>query len=235
MIEKFPECSKSKVYSKFHLINEAKPRILITDNDTVSEIMRYKYTTNTKVCALNFASFTSPGGGFLSGCNAQEEGLCHYSNLYETLSLEKEFYSYNKQHTNSGAYENRAIYSPKVYFSKDEKETYCDIITCAAPNLNYYNNLESKWAGDDKSTQKPFDNSKLLKSRIEFVLDIAEDNEVDVLILGAWGCGVFRQDPKEVARYFKELLNNSKYNFRTVIFAIPPGKNHDVFKEVFKL
>ena len=80
------------------------------------------------------------------------------------------------------------------------------------------------------------ENTKVLRSRIKFVLDMATVNEVDTLILGAYGCGVFGQDPNEVANIFKEYLTTThKGCFSKVVFAIPNGrdKNLQAFEKVF--
>jgi uncharacterized protein (TIGR02452 family) len=58
------------------------------------------------------------------------------------------------------------------------------------------------------------------------------ENYVDFPILGAFGCGVFKQNPTEVANIFKELINN--YEFKGVLFAIPGGANLQAFIDVFK-
>ena len=50
------------------------------------------------------------------------------------------------------------------------------------------------------------------------ILDVAAEEQVDVLILGAWGCGAFKNRSDVVARVFRTLLKN--YNFETVEFAL---------------
>lgn len=57
------------------------------------------------------------------------------------------------------------------------------------------------------------------------MLDIAEENDVKTLILGAYGCGVFGQDAKEVAGIFKKFLTTMHTSFDTVVFAVPDGMN----------
>ena len=101
------------------------------------------------------------------------------------------------------------------------------MITCAAPN---------KAAAQKYENVSDQANTEALKSRIQFVLDIAEKNEVKTLILGAYGCGVFGQDAKEVAGIFKEFLTTTHTSFDTVVFAVPDGKNGNYrrFAEVFK-
>lgn len=77
-------------------------------------------------------------------------------------------------------------------------------------------------------------NTKALRSRIEFVLKVANYNHAEVLILGAFGCGVFKQDPIEVATIFKEYLYKYPQSFREVYFAIP-NKNSQNYKAFDKV
>ena len=202
-----------------------KMRIFVEDLDSVAAILKYQ---GSKTAVLNFASYRSPGGGFIRGSIAQEECLCHESFLYNVLeSFQREFYEWNMQHKQKGLYLNRALYSPEIGFFRNVKEAFCDVITCAAPN---------KAAAQKYENVSDRENTEALKSRIQFVLDIAEKNEVKTLILGAYGCGVFGQDAKEVAGIFKEFLTTTHTSFDTVVFAVPDGKNGNYrrFAEVFK-
>lgn len=199
--------------------------LIVSSNDTVSEVIKQAKLSASFIGVLNFASFTSPGGGFLNGAHAQEEDLCHNSDLYERISLETDFYAYNIKHKNNGAYENRAIFSYDINFidPDTDKEYVVDVLTCAAPNKKTGSYSDVTW-----------NNSEVLKSRIQFILNILQAEEVQIPILGAWGCGVFGQDPREVAALFKEELISGKYNFEKVIFAIPIGYNYDCFKEIIE-
>lgn len=78
------------------------------------------------------------------------------------------------------------------------------------------------------------ENTEALTSRIHFIHQIVAEQEVDILILGAFGCGIFKQDPTEIAEQFKEEFKTSVV--RKVVFAIPPEKktsNIDAFLGVF--
>ena len=223
-IKNLTEISKhnSKIYGDTVLFHSN-----ISVIDSTAENALLDFPSDEKIpCILNFASFTRPGGGFIKGSIAQEEALCHVSNLYNILLTFKDEYdkNYNKPGYNSGLYDNWAIYSPDVYFNIDGVTRFANVITCAAPNYSVYKT---------KSNNINLYNY-ILHSRIKYILDIARDNNQENLILGAFGCGVFGNDPHTVARYFKETLENHK--FKNVIFAIPDSSNgnYEAFKKVFQ-
>lgn len=201
---------------------------MILDNYALSVSLN---NTNNKVAALNFASYKHPGGMFMQGSGAQEESLCHISILYNVLEcFNDSYYKNNKKALNKGLYLNRALYTPNVLFDFGEAKCFCDIITCAAPNISSLIRY-----GGPLSQNQLSEIYSVLKSRINYVLKIAASNNVDTLILGAFGCGVFRNNPYDVAGIFKEEINtNFKNVFNTVIFAIPDLKTYNTFKEVFK-
>jgi uncharacterized protein (TIGR02452 family) len=196
---------------------------ILLNTDSVNAVKQYY--EQGKTCVLNFASYKNPGGGFLTGSIAQEEALCHESTLYNVLSNEKfkPFYEYNNQHLNRGSYKNRAIYSPRVAFVDNNKELVCkaDVLTCAAPNFS----VAQRYGNFTKE-----ENSEALRSRIRFILSIMSENQVDTAILGAFGCGVFAQDPYEVATIFEKELQNIP--IPKAIFTIPGGKNLEAFRKI---
>lgn len=198
-----------------------KRNIIVEDIKTEDAV--FKYGEDKHLCVLNFASYKYPGGGFIKGAIAQEEALCHASDLYNVISDKKfnTYYEHNRQNTNRGLYKNFAIYSPNIIFNRvADNFISVDVITCPAPNLSHY---EGHF----------YDAMKAMHDRIKFILDITEKHKQKNLVLGAFGCGVFKNDPQFVAEVFKELLSSTKYNFDTIIFAIPGGINYKKFKEVF--
>lgn len=234
--EEIKKCiENSTVYSGLYLMeNEIKRKynsteFVVADADSVTAVLQFS-SKNSKVttAVLNFASYKFPGGMFLEGSKAQEEALCHESFLYNVLSDEKFncYYAYNKKHLNRALYHDRGIYSPDVIFERNDLKTKADVITCAAPNF--------ATAYTYQSVMKK-ENSESLRNRIDFLLSMAAANEVDNLILGAFGSGVFGQDATEVAEIFKMYLKN-KYEraFKKVIFAVPSGNgNYEAFVNTF--
>lgn len=213
-------CIYDDKYNFKNSLKNDSMNIIIDDIDSVNAIIKYsKY----KIAILNFASYKHPGGMFLQGSKAQEECLCHKSTLYNVLKEFKDYYSWNELNKNKALYKNRAIYSKDILFINNNNIYKCDVITCAAPN---------KMVAQKYCKVSNEENSKILNERIKFVLDIANEQNVSTLILGAFGCGVFGQNPYEVASIFKNLLIN--YSFNKIIFAIPGGNNYIAFKEIFK-
>jgi len=190
------------------------------DSATAARTIRTNHL-NDKICILNFASYKEPGGKFIQGSSAQEESLCHASNLYNILlRFDKVYYAPHREKgaTNRSLYYNEAIYTPNVIFSNNK----FDILTCAAPN----------WSAASRFGVPLDENNKALKSRIEFIKSILEENKVDIAILGAWGAGVYGQDPATVATYFKTEFNHS--SIPIVVYSIPDKNsvNYQTFKKI---
>ncbi len=179
---------------------------------------------------LNFANPHNSGGGVKHGARAQEECLDRCSNLYDSISSLKmlhEYYEYNRS-IKGYLFSDRIIYSPDVTVFKDDM-TYdrldesfkVDVITCAAP-YNVY--------GHDEDLLK-----KVFINRITNIFEAAIDNEVDMIILGAFGCGVFRNPPVLVADSFNQIIRDKyRYKFRKISFAIKKGSIFDNNLETFK-
>lgn len=176
-----------------------------------------------KVAVLNYANNHCVGGAPFSA-GAQEESLCRSSTLYPCISaMRGEFYRKHSAAFDAGELDymgnDDLIYTPDVVVFKTDERTdpfipqmmkedewyNVDVITCAAPEL---------WHGH----KKPADYESRIRSRIKKILDVAALQKAEVLILGGWGCGAFKNDPVIVANVFYELLKN--YNFETVEFAM---------------
>lgn len=199
-----------------------QPNQILVNDDSVSACFKYK---DGVTCVLNFSSYKNPGGMFYEGSKAQEECLCHESYLYNVLKEIKDFYEWNKKNLNKALYKNRAIYSKNVRFLRGEESVRVDVLTCASPNFkaaNKYKNVTRE------------ENHEVLKNRIKFIKNICENHEVKTLILGAYGCGVFRQDPYEVALLFQTIFTNSE--IENIYYAVPDeinSENFNAFNKVF--
>ena len=194
-----------------------------------------------KVTVLNFASSTSPGGGVENGASAQEECLCRVSTLFPCLTTQaawEKFYAPHRAAPNP-LHNDDIIYTKDVVVLKDDDYNVLsspfrvDVITCAAPNLrespsNRYNRNDG-----DAVHISPEKLLELHVKRARKILSAAAANGAEVLILGAFGCGAFRNDPAVVAAAYQQVLPQFLNHFKTVEFAVYCSprdlRNYDAF------
>lgn len=174
------------------------------------------------VLCLNFASAKNPGGGFLGGSQAQEESLARSSALYASLTAAPGYYDVNRA-CGTPFYTDHMILSPGVPVFRDDRGDLLDapyevsFLTAPAVNAGAVKKNEPH-----RSSEIPL----LMRRRIEMVLALAASEGYRHLVLGAWGCGVFRNDPAMVAGLFAEqLLGDGRYarSFERVAFAVLDG------------
>ncbi|MDD7282915.1 MAG: TIGR02452 family protein, partial [Clostridium sp.] len=121
-------------------------RIVVSPKRTLEAAAPYRYA-GKKVCVLNFASATNPGGGVTKGSSAQEEAICRCSTLYANLKEQKAWDSFYGPHRRQRdpLHNDDCIYTPGVMVFKsdteyprglpEEKWYSVNVLTCAAPNL----------------------------------------------------------------------------------------------------
>lgn len=185
-----------------------------------------------KIAVLNFASAANPGGGVENGSSAQEESLCRCSTLYPTLTqdwLWQQYYLKNRN-AHDNLHTDACIYSPAIIICKtddaypermEEKDwVTVDVITCAAPNLRHRpGNIHNPEYGERKIIS-PEEQYHLHLQRAKHILHVAAVNHADALVLGAFGCGAFRNDPQAVAKAYADTLKEYKGYFRHIEFAV---------------
>jgi uncharacterized protein (TIGR02452 family) len=206
------------------------PTIEVTNETTTNAALRLIDASHTNVVALNFASAVNVGGGFLGGSIAQEEDLCRCSGLYACLKSKPVFYNDNILY-DSAYYTDNVIYSPNVPFFRNdnhvlmEKPFELSIITAPAPCLRNMENIDQDML------------HVTLRCRIRKILQIAEDYKHKTLVLGAWGCGAFKNDPEIVANVFSEMLKEIPA-FEHICFAVYdndiPAMKFNTFNNIFK-
>lgn len=223
-------CQKARLNHKFY---GAKDEILCNKNrfESSAEIVVSKKRTfqaaeeyskkGFRTAVLNFANSFNPGGGVVEGARAQEECLCRVSTLYDSISskeMREKFYDPHCETFDDLATDD-LIYTPEVIVFKSDTDEpamlpenkwfSADVITCAAPCLG---------CDDDMISEKKL--QQLHYSRAKHILDAACQNKVEVLILGAFGCGAFCNPPSVVAQVYKQVLSEYANAFKTIEFAI---------------
>jgi uncharacterized protein (TIGR02452 family) len=205
--------------------------IEVRNETTLAGITRLLASGRGPVAALNFASAKNPGGGFLNGSQAQEESLARSSALYASLLRAPDYYLGHRR-LSSCLYTDAMILSPGCpVFRADDGTLHAEphlatFITSAAPNAGAI--------GGDEAADLP----DVFRRRGEYVLALAAAHGYDTLVLGAWGCGVFRNDPALVAATFAEHLYGLwAGRFLRVVFAVLDTSTRcetfEAFREAF--
>jgi uncharacterized protein (TIGR02452 family) len=216
----------------------------VTKERAIECALRLAKETTGRIAVLNFASPKHAGGGVVKGASAQEESICRITNLYPCLQAmqnKRVFYDTRQR----SPYTDQVLYSRDITVIKsdeyeprlltEDERIQIDIVTCAAPN---------------QTGQKIPDDElyKIICRRIRRVLDACVENGATNIVLGAWGCGAFRNPPKVVANalmagiyshhYEDGFADNYTFAFDNIVFAVYTRKyeqeNYDVFAEVIK-
>lgn len=223
--EKLSDASKTPRFEK-------EAEIIISKKRTFEAAQDYA-KLGEKVAVLNFASSTNPGGGVVNGAGAQEECLCRISTLYFTLDTDenwKRFYAPHRK-ARTPLHNDDILYTKNIMVFKSdttspkllpENEWYdVDVITCAAPNLR--ENPSNRYNSGDGTQRLILNNEELYslhEKRDTRIFDAAASQNVDVLVLGAFGCGAFMNDPKVVAKVMLNLAKKYAHSFKTIEFAV---------------
>ncbi|GAA1367341.1 TIGR02452 family protein [Streptomyces beijiangensis] len=215
---------------------DARTEFEVTGESSTQAAARMTAERPGAVAVLTFASARNPGGGYLNGAQAQEEALCRASALYATLLRVPGFYAHHRA-DRSPFYTDRVIHSPGVPVFRDDRGRLLStpfsvgFLTSPAPN-----------AGVIRS-RSPEDAHRIpegLAVRAERVLETAVACGYRRLVLGAWGCGVFRNDPARVAEAFRtHLTGEGRFggHFEQVVFAVldrdPASATRAAFADAF--
>ncbi len=208
--------------------HDAPADLVITPERTMGAARKY-LGSGKRICVLNFASSVTPGGGVINGAGSQEESICRISTLYAAISDKKTagaFYEKHWEMIRSGEMgrKNRddCIFTPGIVVIREdtfdcdllpEEEWYqVDVITCAAPDLRY----------DGEKTYDPEDEElrAVFEKRWRRILSVAAQNQADILILGAFGCGAFYNPPEISAQAFSNVFDEFSHCFEAVEFAV---------------
>lgn len=226
--EDITDCIKNTVfYTSYDLeqkkdtiaiVPYTKTKIEVWNTTTLSAILSLVTEENpNKMMCLNFASAKNPGGGFRNGAEAQEESLARASALYSSQLQASPFYETHRN-SKSCIYSDAMIYSSKVPVFRNNKgellsqPLFCNFITAAAVNAGVVMRQEPELAASIHT---------VMDKRMDKMLALALANGNETLILGAWGCGVFKNDPVMIANLFSKHLNGKYKNaFKRIVFAI---------------
>ncbi|MFM7141613.1 MAG: TIGR02452 family protein [Alphaproteobacteria bacterium] len=184
-------------------------------NETTLSAARRLLDDGVAPTALNFASATSPGGGFLTGARAQEEYLARSSGLHACLE-DRDMYAASRARLDP-FYDDWVIHSPDVPVFRDDTGAFveepwiCGILTSPAVQANGVRKYRPEREGEIEA---------VMRRRLRCVLAAASAHDARALVLGAWGCGAFGNDTSMIARLFREELDAWAAAFDRVVFAV---------------
>ena len=223
-----------------------KATVVVSKKRTYEAAKAYK---GNHVAVHNFASATNPGGGVVNGAGAQEECLCRCSNLYFCLNTPDMWGMFYTPHraAHDPIHNDDIIYTPNIVVFKTDTDRpelmerddwyIVDVITCAAPNLreppsNRYNSGD----GTRAVTLRDRELQVIHEKRLRRILDSAVINHADTVILGAFGCGAFCNEPQVVATAAANVVRDYMYAFKNIEFAVycrpSDDSNYRVFNSV---
>ncbi|CAJ0540129.1 Ff.00g073960.m01.CDS01 [Fusarium sp. VM40] len=224
-----------------------KTTIKIVNDDSFNaaiSLASSKSPSSGRVAVLNMASHSSPGGGWLKGARAQEEALCYRSSLY--LSLHRRYYPWKQR---------MGLYSPDVVIIRSDQDSghnllvpnvqpsdlpVVSILSIAALRTPDVSNVVVNTPGGSVTEPifaKPGDR-ELTKLKMRLCLRMAAQRNHGLLVLGALGCGAFRNPPKEVARCWLEVLKEPEFQggwWEEIWFAVFDKRgegNLEIFEEI---
>lgn len=173
---------------------------------------------------LNMACEDGPGGGVIGGCYGQEESLFRRSNLYVYLypysphALECNLQSKHPQYPLNGNFDGIYVRDAVIFREAENKGyellqnpfnmSFISVPAIREPILN-----------DGMLNKRDI---IIAKDKIRTILRLGLINSHDALVLGAWGCGIFHNPPRDIARLFKEVFLEEEFfnKYKKVVFAI---------------
>lgn len=229
---------ESKLYAKE--LHPAPPEVVkdtvveVVDRDCLAVARELLEAQLGRVAVLNMANRQTPGGGVYGGSGAQEE-YCfrcsdYFRSLYRYTPFAADFGLTQVQDQYPMDRDFGGCYSPNVtIFRGLEEEGYpfletpwkVDFIAVAALNCP---DMVTTPEGDRHLIHALVEPAK---RKMRTIFNIAIENGVDVLVLGAMGCGAFRNPPEHIAALFKEVLDEPPYKgrFVKIVFAIKGDHN----------
>lgn len=224
---------KQEAVSRISDNRGVQPKIEVTDESTLAAARRLVVQEGLQnTLCLNFASAKNPGGGFLGGSQAQEESLARSSALYPCIAQMDEMYTYNRN-LKTCLYSDYMVYSPRVpVFRNDdcallESPYLVSILTAPAVNAGVVR---------EREPQQVKMIEPVMLERIRYILSVAAKHGEKAIILGAYGCGVFKNNPTDVARMFKHVLIIEGYRtlFDRIVFAVLDRSDEKRIVNLFK-
>ena len=238
-------------YPAFDMSKTGDTVITVSGDRSFQAAMRlHGDNPDAKIAVMNFANAFHAGGGVTIGSRAQEESLCRTSTLYPLLYRRTLRDSFYKHHYDLGSPKasDSLIYTEGVIICKTDEDlpqrmpkedwVKVDVITIAAPDLRDDSSILARSMNDDGIFMSNAELFGYHVKRAIHMLTCAAAKGADILVLGAFGCGAFQNDPEVVARAFKTAINEFPKVFTQIEFAVfcspYDSRNYDAFCKCFE-
>jgi len=213
----------------YYFLEEVESRfdrmvVEVTEETTLQACKRLYEETGGDVGCLSFSSGKNPGGGFLGGSGGQEESIARSSAYYLCVIKDAQLYEYNRSHKDP-YHSDHLIVSPEVPVIREEMDPYTlrepwplTVISAPAVNAGVVRSRNPGCISAEAEIHRR------MRIRIRRILGAAVEHGVSRLVLGEYGCGALENNPRDVARYFKEELMSPGSPFACafdrVVFAV---------------
>ena len=188
----------------------------------------HSLTMETGACfaVLNMANAFVPGGAYVEGAVAQEENMYRRSDCH--FHIDERAYDvttdrYRPAMTRQLTAQDGTVYldteNPRVCIRGPEDRSLPDLGYPWLPVDQVFPFFELRAAAQDLRGGRIFDPAEA-RRRIVAQLDTLRDHDVRYAVLGAFGCGAFRNPSLQVAKIYRDELQTRARDFSLVAFAI---------------
>lgn len=225
--------------------NSGEVRIAVVNDDCLALARRLHATDPTDdICVLNMASSHRPGGGVWGGAGAQEEYLFRCTDYYRFLYQYANNFDPQVYHVQRNAHHRYpldplygGIYSHGVTVFRDTEANGYALLDSPV-RLNFV--AVAAFHFNERCDAIPQPYVEPTKDKIRLMLRLAANNGQRRLVLGAFGCGAFHNEPHHMAQLFRQVIHESEFQglFTSISFAVIEDhnstNNYTAFRDVLE-
>ncbi len=229
--------------SESHVL-ELRLRVQVFPGDWGEVARSLTRTHGTCFAVLNMANAYVPGGAYMEGAVAQEENLfrrtdCHFrigGDEYDSV-LDR----YQPEMTRLLSAQNGRVYldvqHPRVCIRGAEDRSRADLGYSWLPEDEVFPFFELRATAQDLRDGSDFDPDDT-RRRVLAQLHTLREHGIRHVVLGAFGCGAFRNPADRVARVYREEITKRTRDFSVIAFAVFSAgygpNNYTPFAEAFR-
>ena len=194
-----------------------KTNIRVENCDVIESIIRLHKcspsNTKNKMLVLNLASDKRFGGGVRTGAMAQEEEL-----------FRKTDYG---NHSGQELYPlatHEFVFTPCVHVVKDGNYKHLDVKDMIPFDGFAIAGIRNPSLINGRLNKEDY---HLTKQKIETIFTFAIHNANTNLVLGALGCGVFRNPPEDIVEIYNDCLEKYDGHFENIVFSVLGTNNNN--------